>query len=175
MHVDPQESHREKEAEANQFASSFLMPESTWRRDAPRSTNPMDYLPLKNKWKVSAGAIIRRSKDLGLLTDPQYQTAMVRCSALGFRAHESGMEFVSHEQPRLMNLSLKTLKGVGVTLDSLARQLHLHPENLSEVIGDLQSSPDGGTNSLEGSSRVVKFRSASSTNIKAKRSQRHKE
>jgi Zn-dependent peptidase ImmA (M78 family) len=145
MHVEhsPGNAERTKqlEAEANQFASAFLMPAFTWRREAPRSVNPWDYLPLKAKWRTSAAAMIRRSRDIGILTQQQYEAAVVRYSRLGWRTGEPGMEFVERERPRVLPLCIASLKEAGASRDSLATTLALYPRNLEELFGNLTLPP----------------------------------
>lgn len=58
------------EREADLFAAAFLLPSKTFSRDI-RSSSIMDFIPLKQKWLVSLGAMIYRSDHLGLLTENQ--------------------------------------------------------------------------------------------------------
>lgn len=66
----------EKEREANQFASYFLLPEEEFLRDfhdlvGKRVSNPDQYVLLKQKYHVSIQALEYRAYKLGLLTPQQ--------------------------------------------------------------------------------------------------------
>lgn len=66
----------EKEREANQFASFFLLPEEEFLRDfhelvGKRVSNPDQYVLLKQKYQVSIQALEYRAYKLGLLTPQQ--------------------------------------------------------------------------------------------------------
>ena len=79
---------KEIEAEANRFASAFLMPKSTMLKYTPRSFGLRDAVALKKQWKVSVAAFIFRSHDIGLLTDWQYHILFKQLSAAGWRTDE---------------------------------------------------------------------------------------
>lgn len=76
---------KEIEAEANRFASAFLMPKSTMLKYTPRGFGLRDAVDLKKKWKVSVAAFIFRSHDIGLLMDWQYHNLFKQLSAAGWR------------------------------------------------------------------------------------------
>ena len=66
---------KEAESEANRFASAFLMPEKNIRAHATmRFPALASIISLKSLWLVSAAALIRRLKDLEILTEWQYRT-----------------------------------------------------------------------------------------------------
>lgn len=68
------EQFKEREKEANEFASAFLMPEGSFLRDISAYPASLEYYTqLKKKWKVSIGAMLYRSCDLGAITQNQYQ------------------------------------------------------------------------------------------------------
>lgn len=79
---------KEIEAEANRFASAFLMPKSTMQKYTPRGFGLRDAVDLKKKWKVSVAAFIFRSHDIGLLRDWQYHNLFKQLSAAGWRTDE---------------------------------------------------------------------------------------
>ena len=68
------EQFKEREKEANEFASAFLMPETPFLQDVSAYPTDLDYYTqLKKKWKVSIAAMLYRSCDLGAITQNQYQ------------------------------------------------------------------------------------------------------
>lgn len=76
---------KEIEAEANRFASAFLMPKSTMLKYTPRGFGLRDAVALKKQWKVSVAAFFFRSHDIGLLMDWQYHNLFKQLSAAGWR------------------------------------------------------------------------------------------
>lgn len=80
---------KEKENEANRFASAFLMPESSFRCDAERGALSIPYYTqLKRKWKVSIQAMIRRSYNLGIIEYDEYQKMIRVLQRRGMRKIE---------------------------------------------------------------------------------------
>lgn len=79
--------HADIESEADRFASELLMPE----REIKRELQPMSLqraASIKLKWRVSMAALIRRAKDLGLLTTNQYEYLWKQMAMNGWRSRE---------------------------------------------------------------------------------------
>jgi len=55
------------EKQANYFASCFLLPTKSFRKDLTDPLNFSSYLSLKLKWRVSIKAMIVRAKELGII------------------------------------------------------------------------------------------------------------
>ena len=69
---------REREIEANEFASAFLLPEETFIKDVGSYAGNVQYYEiLKRKWNTSMSAMIMRSKNLGLIDYERYQSKMM--------------------------------------------------------------------------------------------------
>lgn len=67
------EDFKNIEQEAHSFAAAFLLPEKEFAEDVrPYATNLAYYVELKKRWKVSIAAMIRRVKDLGVITNDDY-------------------------------------------------------------------------------------------------------
>lgn len=81
-------STTKNEAEANRFASAFLMPKSTMLKYTPRGFGLRDAVVLKKQWKVPVAAFIFKSHDIGLLTDWQYHNLFKQLSSAGWRTDE---------------------------------------------------------------------------------------
>jgi Zn-dependent peptidase ImmA (M78 family)/transcriptional regulator with XRE-family HTH domain len=75
------------EQEADEFASEFLMPASEIRSELRKLSMPR-LAALKERWKVSMQALIRRARDVGQITDRQYRSFCTRMSMLGWRVDE---------------------------------------------------------------------------------------
>jgi Zn-dependent peptidase ImmA (M78 family) len=75
------------EDEADQFASAFLMPSDDIRQELPPVT--IDHmLQLKPYWKVSMQALVRRARDIGVITDRRYTSLFQTLSRVGYRKKE---------------------------------------------------------------------------------------
>lgn len=137
------EQEKQIEAEANQFASAFLLPEETFTRDVSiMPTNLEHYLFLKKKWHVSVGAMVRRAYSLNIITSAQYTTLQRKMSAKGWRIIEPFDEKFSPTKPVLLSEAIKVLLDNnifnGITLlTTLADQynLSLHAEMFEDLIG----------------------------------------
>ena len=80
------EDFKEREKQANKFASSFLLPKETFELDVNKFPNDLDYyLKLKDKWGVSVQAMLYRSFDLGIISYNQFQYLMRQIGIKGWR------------------------------------------------------------------------------------------
>ncbi|MBK7143595.1 MAG: ImmA/IrrE family metallo-endopeptidase [bacterium] len=77
----------EQEPEADEFASSFLMPEEVIRRDLRFLSIP-NALQLKPTWRVSMQAIIYRAYHLGEISESKYRRLFTDIGRMGYRLRE---------------------------------------------------------------------------------------
>jgi len=89
LEMDPSQS-KEREAEANRFAASFLMPQSAILAQSMRGASVDRILAARSHWKVSAMAMTHRLHELHLLSDWQYRSACMTLSDNGYRSSEPG-------------------------------------------------------------------------------------
>lgn len=88
-HVGDEElDTRQVEAEANRFASAFLLPGAQFRLECPLFPTLGQFLRLKTRWRVSVQAMIRRSRDIGLMSQWHYQRLCRELSASWGRINE---------------------------------------------------------------------------------------
>jgi Zn-dependent peptidase ImmA (M78 family)/DNA-binding XRE family transcriptional regulator len=80
--LEPMEDEVEKQA--NAFASAFLMPAETFSRDVI-DTRLDGFKRLKPKWGVSIQAMVKRAKDLDLISEATYAKHYRNMSAQGWR------------------------------------------------------------------------------------------
>jgi Zn-dependent peptidase ImmA (M78 family)/transcriptional regulator with XRE-family HTH domain len=74
---------------AQGFAAELLMPASEVRADLMAAPiTPARLLQLKSVWRVSAAALLRRAKDLAVITESRYRSVNARISALGWHTGE---------------------------------------------------------------------------------------
>lgn len=83
----PISTFREKEKEANVFASEFLMPENEIKNSL-RSMVMSDLGDLKRYWLTSMQSLIRRAKDLQCIDENRYKFFMIEMSRNGFTRKE---------------------------------------------------------------------------------------
>ncbi|MCT4620928.1 MAG: XRE family transcriptional regulator [Marinisporobacter sp.] len=103
---------KEKEKEANAFASAFLLPKNTFIKDiGAYADNLAFYIELKRKWKVSISAMIRRSYNLGLIDSSTYQQLMRTMQKKGIKKKEPLDDILYTAQPSLLRTSVQMLLG----------------------------------------------------------------
>lgn len=129
------EAHRE--AEADRFASAFLLPRKPFERDFSRARR-LDWhciFALKRQWNVSAQAILRRAYDLTLIDAAQYRTGCVYISKQGYRRSEP-FEPDEIETPELLATALRTLhQHYRMNPADVADQLGIQPVILAKLLG----------------------------------------
>jgi Zn-dependent peptidase ImmA (M78 family) len=86
-YVDSIDGYRNTENEADRFASEFLMPEMEIRRDLIRFKWSL-LSDLKQFWRVSKAALIRRAYDLNFIDNSKYTSMMIELSRSGERRKE---------------------------------------------------------------------------------------
>ncbi len=132
MHEGIETGDPATEAEANRFASAFLLPRGAFYREFPR-TSQIDWramFQLKERWGVSIQAIVRRAYDLGIITAVQYRNANVYMSRNGWKRGEPREP--QPEWPEIIPLAIQALKNTqGVTCADMAKQLRLNKEVLA--------------------------------------------
>lgn len=114
LHRDGRVCGQEAEAEANTFASAFLLPKDTITRELPRTPDLRRLLALKPRWGVSVAALVRRGFGLGVYSEWQYKSAFVELSRRGWRSGEP--EGVPREESLAFTkiLGMMAQKGQGV-------------------------------------------------------------
>jgi len=141
MHKGPapinEEANARREAEADRFASAFLLPRKPFEREFSRARR-LDWhciFALKRRWNVSAQAILRRAYDLGLIDAAQYRTGCVYISKQGYRRSEP-FEPEEIETPELMATALRTLHDhCRMTPEDVADSLGVQTVILAKLLG----------------------------------------
>lgn len=83
----PISNYRDKEQEANQFASEFLMPKDAIKNSL-RYLKMNELADLKSYWLTSMSSIIRKAKDLKCIDDNRYKFFMIEMSRYGYTKKE---------------------------------------------------------------------------------------
>lgn len=119
---------REVESEASRFAAAFLLPAAQFRLECPLFPTLDELLALKCRWKVSVQAMIFRSRELGLLSDWQYQCRFRELATRWGRTSEPNrMEL---EESAIQPQIFEALSKKGVYADDFAAGLQLEVSTL---------------------------------------------
>jgi Zn-dependent peptidase ImmA (M78 family)/transcriptional regulator with XRE-family HTH domain len=90
------------EMQANRFASAFLLPAKDFATDLYAPTLDAFRL-LKPRWKVSIGAMIKRSGDLSLVDEDQSRRLWINMNRRGWRTEEPMDDTIEPESPSLLS------------------------------------------------------------------------
>ena len=105
---------KERETEADRFASAFLAPAADIEGEL---TPPLTFTRmklLKQKWRMSMQSLVRRARDLGTIDEDQYKRTCIFLSTCGYRKREPSCG-VPFEQPsRVMSAILEFVRKNGV-------------------------------------------------------------
>ena len=137
------EEFKEIELQAHAFASAFLLPEDEFRKDvSPYATNLAYYTELKKTWKVSIAAMIRRAKDLDIITADDYSRLMRNMQKQGIRKIEPLDDELVTAEPSLLRQAIKILFDQKVFtpnefLEELSREygFTLYPKDIETLLG----------------------------------------
>lgn len=132
---DPNPTDRAREIEAQLFASAFLMPRESIARELPPTLDWDAYLVLKSRWKVSMQALLRRSRDIGRITNAHYRRAVTILSSRDWRRHEPGSAGPI-EEPHVLPTALQIALEENATPELLAEALHLGTDDFLSILRD---------------------------------------
>jgi Zn-dependent peptidase ImmA (M78 family) len=127
-------SSKEREVQANAFASSFLMPRSAVLSQLMAGASRDRILAARSYWKVSAMAMTHRLHELRLLSDWQYRSTCIELSDLGYRKEEPGGIVAESSQ-----LLRKVIYGANarVSIHDAASELQLDAAEVREYVRHL--------------------------------------
>lgn len=142
---------RGMEQEADAFASAFLMPAGPML--ATGATNPSlaSILKMKKPLRVSAGAFVRRLKDLGMISDWTYRSLSVDISKRGWRTWEP--DSCAREQSQLLGKVLTGLRAQGRSRKEISDELHVTESDIEELMFGLTIQVLEGGNASTASTR----------------------
>lgn len=132
------------EADADAFASNFLMPEAAMRAAAPKLMTVAAIAMLKRDWRVSVAALGYRLHAVGRMTDWQYRHFNIELSRRG-RANEPAP--LARETSAVLAKTLRTLEAEGTSLREIARELHVPVAELRALTFGVHVIEGGGTSS----------------------------
>lgn len=120
------------EEEATSFASAFLVPAETFKKEVPTYPLISHLFAAKARWKVSVQALIRRCYDLDIYTETQYRGAIRRMYDNGWRTREPHP--IEWEESRIFEKVFLYLREKDKTSYDFALDLHLPMDELESLI-----------------------------------------
>jgi Zn-dependent peptidase ImmA (M78 family)/transcriptional regulator with XRE-family HTH domain len=141
LHHDAQPGDPDLERAAHRFAAEFLAPSTSILPLLPRRVDWRRLAELKLHWGVSMSMLLRRMRDLGVISDAAYRRGMMDMSRRGWRRAEP-VVLGEPEQPELLTRAVGLLTAErGYGLDELANEMALRPESLASFVVALTSVP----------------------------------
>ena len=136
MHSGTQTGSVETEQAADRFAGAFLLPHRAFAREFRSARFSWGHVfELKQHWRVSAAAIVRRAYQLGLIGAVDYRRAFQYMSFKGWRTKGEPYE-PTFQEPELLSGALERLgSDVDLTIDQLCRDLNFRPKIFQDVTG----------------------------------------
>ena len=108
LHRHGAPSGTDAEKEADQFASAFLMPESSIRSNISSLETIGSLIEAKRNWRVSLSALAYRTHKLGIISDWHYRTLCIEISKNGFNKQEPNG--IQREQSKIGNIVFDELR-----------------------------------------------------------------
>ena len=130
-HGGPQQG-KEAEIEANNFASSFLMPRSDVISRLPHVHSLDKLVTAKKRWGVSVAALAYRLHKLGNLTDWQYRTFCIQINQRGYRTKEP--HGIPPEESVVWRKVFTELWSERISKNKIATELHLPPDEIENLV-----------------------------------------
>ncbi|WP_437480662.1 ImmA/IrrE family metallo-endopeptidase [Sorangium sp. So ce1014] len=130
MHVDVTPGSPELERQANRFAAAFLLPRESFLPECPGWLNWDHFYELKQRWRVSVQALVRRAYDLGRISEATYRRAFVQLNARNERLRE--MFEPPPEVPTMIANALQEVQQ-DLPLSKIAEKLFLSEADLSII------------------------------------------
>lgn len=131
---------RNAEAEANRFASCFLMPTVDVAARVRHVNRLDDLIRAKKRWGVSAAALAYRLHKMGYISDWNYRSFCIEMNRRGYRTSEpDGLE---PEHSIIWQKVLGELWGERLTKDHIAAELELPAGEIDNLIFGLTGAID---------------------------------
>lgn len=121
------------EAEADAFASAFLMPKAGLLAQQVSNASVERILSAKRRWGVSAMAFAYRLRTLHLLSEWRFQQTARQLAQLGYRKGEPGSTMV-RENSKLISKVFEALRADKIPVADLAKAVHIFPEELNHYV-----------------------------------------
>lgn len=153
--------HHLAEVQANRFASAFLLPAESFGHDIDYPA--LDRLRLlKPKWLVSIGAMLKRSENLGFISDSDARYLWISYGRRGWKRREPLDDDLEVEKPRVKSQAFELLLGQHVqTVDDILAYIPYSPRDVEELAvlphGSLNPQPPTVRLKAGVKGRVIRF------------------
>jgi len=134
------------EDDANEFAAEFLMPAHEIRHHFSWRSGLADFAQLKLHWRVSMASLIRRARDLKVISDGHFVNLQRQLSREGYRRREPNA-FEPEHPATIREMVRVHVEDLSFTASELGTLLALDLEDVRRFFwDDLQAkdAPDGG-------------------------------
>lgn len=129
----------EMEAQANAFASAFLMPRASLTAQRPAALTLRNLIALKHHWGVSLTALVYRLNSLGLMSEWTHRNLSAELARNGYRTQEP--EPMRHESSQLLTKVFGFLKERGIGKHQIARELNVSVDEINNLGFGLMITP----------------------------------
>lgn len=141
LHVGLATGDRKTEGEANRFAGAFLLPRSSFVKEFPRLRgsylNWQGLSEMKLRWKVSKAALLYRARQLGLISEDQYRTGVIRLNRGGEAKVEREDALVAQETPELFTQAVRLgMEHQGMNLETYGRLFGVKESVVAEFLAE---------------------------------------
>lgn len=121
------------EKQAHLFAASLLMPSASFASELA-SPSLSNFLAMKERWKVSVGAMIMRCDSLGIIDDYYKTRLMKHYSSRGWRSGEPLDDKIQIEKPKLLSRSIDLLiNKAGWSSEEVINSISLSPTDIERL------------------------------------------
>ncbi|MFF3977077.1 helix-turn-helix domain-containing protein [Streptomyces sp. NPDC001828] len=148
------------EAEADIFAAELLTPISAMEMVFPRNPTLSSLAMLKTQWGVSIKSLVRRARDLDIVSQDRAISLYKQISARGWNKKEPG--HVPQEKPRAFRKMMEIHYGEGLSVMAAARSAGWSEELVMNVIeqhAGVEDLPHAPVRSIsESGSNVIQLR-----------------
>lgn len=145
LHGHGAPSGQEAEKDANAFAAAFLMPRASVLAATPRFVTLPHLVELKQKWAVSVGALARRYKDLGKISEWNYRMLCIEIAEKGYHREEPNS--IQRETSKVWEKIFSTLRNEGVWKEHIARDLAIPVPEIEKLVWGLVTQSVSSQNS----------------------------
>ena len=132
----------EIEYQAYEFAAELLLPESAMRTVLLPPITLAGLAELKVKWGVALQTLIRRARDLSIITPRQYKYLFEQIGARGWRKQEPSNLAIPLERPRALRKMAELLYGDPPDVRRFASDMHLPMSTAAEMLMANADNPE---------------------------------
>jgi Zn-dependent peptidase ImmA (M78 family)/transcriptional regulator with XRE-family HTH domain len=130
------------EEEANEFASSILMPTHEIRAAFQGRKVTLELLAaLKPEWKVAMQALLMRAKTLNIIDYNQARYLWQQLSSRGWRLSEPAELNFPREEPTVIRSIIRShIEHMGYSLDDLCSLIPIHKHHFTKMYGSVDDT-----------------------------------